>query len=90
MQPKQTRDPGVAKTQAVLDLVFGPPVERSFDVHLWDGSVQRAGAPKRADFAIHVRRRGATRRMLLRPSELSIVEALISGDVEGNLENAMT
>jgi cyclopropane-fatty-acyl-phospholipid synthase len=58
---------------------------------LWDGTVQHGGASPPADFALFVRRRGALRRMLLPPSELSIVEAYISNDldVEGNVESAM-
>ncbi len=87
-----TRDPGVARTIELLDLVFGPPAERAFDVQLWDGTTQRGGAAKRADYAVVIHRRGALRRMLIRPSELSIVEAFISGDadVTGNLETAMS
>jgi cyclopropane-fatty-acyl-phospholipid synthase len=85
-----TPDPGLRRARTVLSLVFGPPAERTFDIHLWDGSMERGGAKPGADFAIHFRRRGALRRMLLPPSELSIAEATISGDVEvvGNLENA--
>lgn len=80
---------GVQHSLAVIDYVFGPASERRFDIRLWDGSVQVAGAAQRADFTLIVRRRGALRRMLLRPSELSIVEAFISGDldVDGNLES---
>src|SRR5205823_2785845 len=42
-------------------------------------------------FALVLRRPGALRRMLFPPSELSIVEAFLSGDVDvdGELENAM-
>jgi cyclopropane-fatty-acyl-phospholipid synthase len=84
-------DPGIARTIAVLDLAFGPPGERNYDIKLWDGTVQRAGILPTADFSLFFRRRGGLRRMLLPPSELSIVEALISGDVEieGNMESAM-
>jgi cyclopropane-fatty-acyl-phospholipid synthase len=75
----------------VLDSVFGAPAERDFDIHLWDGSVHAAKSSRRADFSLFVRRRGAMRRMLLPPSELSLTEAFISGDldIEGNLESAM-
>jgi len=85
------RDPAVASTVAVLDLVFGTSAERGFDIRLWDGTVRPGTAAPRADFALHVRRRGALRRMLLPPSELSIVEAFISNDIdiEGNVESAM-
>lgn len=83
-------DPAIARTIAVLDLIFGPPSRRRFDIHLWEGTVQRGGAPDRAAFSVHFTRRGALRRMLLPPSELSIAEAIVSGDVEvaGNLEQA--
>lgn len=89
--PTMGKDPAVARTIAVLDLAFGPPLERNYDIRLWDGTVQRAGVSPPADFALFVRRRGALRRMLLPPSELSIVEAYISNDldIEGNVESAM-
>jgi cyclopropane-fatty-acyl-phospholipid synthase len=85
------RDRAVESTIVVLDLVFGTPSERAFDIRLWDGTLLAGGADQRADFLLDVRRRGALRRMLLPPSELSIVESFISGDieVEGNLESAM-
>jgi cyclopropane-fatty-acyl-phospholipid synthase len=84
-------DPGVAATVAVLEMVFGADAERGYDIRLWDGSVRRGTCAPRADFSLNVRRRGALRRMLLPPSELSIVEAFISNDIdiEGNVESAM-
>ena len=85
------KDPAVARTLAVLDLAFGPPIRRNYDIRLWDGTVQRGGASPAADFSIFFARRGGLRRMLLPPSELTIVEAIISGDVEieGNMESSM-
>src|SRR5256885_17083336 len=85
------RDPAVAATVAALDLVFGADAERNYDIRLWDGTLQRGAREPRADFALNVRRRGALRRMLLPPSELSIVEAFISNDIDidGNVESAM-
>ena len=82
------RDPGVDATVAVLDMVFGTDAERSYDIRLWDGSIGRGTSAPRADFSLMVRRRGALRRMLLPPSELSIVEACISNDIdiEGNVD----
>ncbi len=89
--PPPERDPAIAATIRVLDLVFGPPYERTYDIRLWDGTVQHGGADQRADFSLYIRRRGALRRMVVPPSELSIVEAFISNDIdiEGNVESAM-
>src|SRR6266550_8715758 len=89
--PPPRRDPAITATIRVLDLVFGAPYERNYDIRLWDGTIQHGGADPRADFSLHVRRRGGLRRMLLPPSELSIVEAFISNDIdiEGNVESAM-
>src|SRR6185437_1039769 len=83
-------DPAIPTTLAVLDRVFGPPEDRSYDIRLWDGTVTEGRRGPRADFSLHVRRRGALRRMLLPPSELSIVEAFISNDIDidGNVESA--
>jgi len=89
--PLARRDRAVESTIAVLDLVCGAPFERAFDIMLWDGTLSRGMADPRADFSLDIRRRGALRRMLLPPSELSIVESFISGDIEvdGNLESAI-
>jgi cyclopropane-fatty-acyl-phospholipid synthase len=78
-------------SQHVMAALFGPPDERTFDVRYWDGVLERAGRPS-APYSLVVNRAGALRRMLLPPSELSIVEAFLSGDVdvEGNLEAAVT
>jgi cyclopropane-fatty-acyl-phospholipid synthase len=89
--PQPPSDRAVESTILVLDLVLGAPFERTFDIRLWDGTVSGGLADPRADFLLDIRRRGALRRMLLPPSELSIVESFISGDIEvdGNLESAM-
>lgn len=89
--PPPRRDRAVESTNVVLDLIFGAPFERAFDIRLWDGTVLPGCADQHTDFLLDIRRRGALRRMLLPPSELSIVESFISGDieVEGNLESAM-
>ena len=42
--PKGATDPAVARTIAVLDLAFGPSVERTYDIRLWDGTLQQGGA----------------------------------------------
>jgi cyclopropane-fatty-acyl-phospholipid synthase len=87
-----TPDSGVEKTLRVLDRIFGSPEERRFDIRLWDGSLCHSVSSDCADFALVVAKRGGLRRMLLPPSELSIAEAFIRGDIdiEGNLESAMS
>src|SRR5207244_1723016 len=54
--PPPKRDPAIDATIRVLELVFGPPYERSYDIRLWDGTVQHGGADPRADFALYIRR----------------------------------
>jgi len=89
--PPPLRDTAIDATITVLDLVFGAPFERTYDIRLWDETSYRGSASPRADFSLHIRRRGALRRLLLPPSELSIVEAFISNDIDidGNVESAM-
>src|SRR5712671_2328419 len=91
MSPGTGSDPAVCRAIAVLDFAFGPGAERNYDIRLWDGTILRGEISPSADFALLIRRRGTLRRMLLPPSELSIVEAVISNDldVDGNLESAM-
>jgi cyclopropane-fatty-acyl-phospholipid synthase len=87
-------DAAVVHSRRALAALFGPPVQRQFDVRYWDGTVERGGerATVPSSFTLVVARPGALRRMLLPPSELSIVEAYISGDVdvEGDLSATMT
>jgi len=84
------RDRLLDHARAVVDLAFGPVATRSFDVRYWDGSVDRSPLSSTA-FRLGVNRPGALRRMLLPPSELSIVESYLSGDIDidGALEAAM-
>ncbi|HWJ12628.1 MAG TPA: class I SAM-dependent methyltransferase, partial [Gemmatimonadaceae bacterium] len=84
-------DDAVAHSRRALAALFGLPAQRKFDVKYWDGTVERGSAVP-SPFALVVARPGALRRMLLPPSELSIVEAYISGDVdvEGDLAKTMT
>jgi cyclopropane-fatty-acyl-phospholipid synthase len=90
--PPRNQDPAIERVVRVLDKVFGEPADRGFDITLWDGTRHAGRAPRRGDFSLRVNRRGALRRMLLPPSELSITESFINGDVdiEGNLESAMS
>ena len=84
-------DDAVAHSRRALSALFGIPAQRQFDVRYWDGTVER-GSTVPSAFTLVVARPGALRRMLLPPSELSIVEAYISGDVdvEGDLAKTMT
>ena len=86
----QSRDDALGHARAVIELLFGPVAQRTFDVRYWDGSVEHGQAATTA-FRLGINRRGALRRMLLPPSELSLVEAYLSGDVDidGELEAAM-
>lgn len=92
LPPAAARDAAVPKVLRVVDRIFGGAGERSFDVRLWDGSVHPSSAPDRSDFTLIIAKRGGLRRMLLPPSELSIAEAYVRGDIdiEGNLESAMS
>jgi cyclopropane-fatty-acyl-phospholipid synthase len=72
----------------VQDL-FGPVKGRHFAVRYWDDTVDQPPPGVLSAFTLVIRRPGALRRMLLPPSELSIVEAYLFGDidVEGDLES---
>jgi cyclopropane-fatty-acyl-phospholipid synthase len=79
----------VSRCREVLTALFGEPHQRPFDVRFWDGAVDR-GQNTRPPFTLVLNRPAALRRMLLPPSELSIVESYIAGDVEidGSMEAA--
>ena len=83
--------PGSARAaQRVVEDLFGAPSTRGFGVRYWDGTAEiPLDAPL---FTLSIRRPGALRRMLLPPSELSIVEAYLFGDIdiEGDIEAAAT
>jgi cyclopropane-fatty-acyl-phospholipid synthase len=83
-------DRALHHARAAIAELFGPAAARTFDVRYWDGSVEHAAGA--AQYTLCINRRGALRRMLLPPSELSIVEAYISGDVDidGDLEAAVS
>ncbi|HEX7018972.1 MAG TPA: cyclopropane-fatty-acyl-phospholipid synthase family protein [Gemmatimonadaceae bacterium] len=78
-------------SREVLRELLGPPDARNFDVRYWDGTRERAGV-RPAHYTLSVNRPGALRRMLMPPSELSIAEAYLSGDidVDGELEAAVS
>lgn len=78
----------LAASRVVLEDVFGPVASRRFAVRYWDGTVDEPAEEPR--FTLVLESLGALRRMLLPPSELSLTESYIFGDVdvEGNLEAA--
>lgn len=80
-------DESVARCRAVLTALLGPPHQRGFDVKFWDGTVDHGAT---SPYTLVLNRPAALREMLLPPSELSIVEAYIAGDVdiEGSAEAA--
>ena len=71
--------------------MLGSPRERYFDVRFWDGTTDRGGQAN-PRFTLVLNRPAALRRMLLPPSELSLVESYISGDIDidGSMESAAT
>jgi len=86
-----TESPGAVRAaQRVVEDLFGPTPSRGFGVRYWDGTSEIALAEP--PFTLSIRRPGALRRMLLPPSELSIVEAYLFGDIdiEGDIEAAAT
>jgi len=84
-------DSPLRAAREIVALIFGPVEGRHFAVRYWDGEVEWGGGSDAPPFTIVIARRGALRRMLLPPSELSIVEAILSGDVdiEGDAEQAI-
>jgi cyclopropane-fatty-acyl-phospholipid synthase len=73
----------------VLAELFGPAADRPFAVRFWDGTVDAPEAGHAA-FTLTLRTPGALRRMLLPPTELSVVDAYLYGhvDIEGDMEAA--
>ncbi|HEV7838052.1 MAG TPA: cyclopropane-fatty-acyl-phospholipid synthase family protein [Gemmatimonadaceae bacterium] len=86
---REARDGAIARCRAVLRAIFGDPHERWFDVRFWDGSVD-SGSTLPPPFTLVLNRPAALRRMLFPPSELSIAEAYLGGDVDidGSMEAA--
>src|SRR6266571_5175671 len=77
-EPTSPSDPGVSRSQEVVEAVFGPVGERTFAVRYWDGTFEPAGATSTPQFTIAFQRPGALRRMLLPATELSIAESFLS------------
>lgn len=77
-------------SRAILGLLFGAAETRAFATRWWDGSLDLPLLEPQ--FTLEFRRPGALRRMLLRPTELSLAEAFIRKDfeVDGDIELAST
>ncbi|HEY4132644.1 MAG TPA: cyclopropane-fatty-acyl-phospholipid synthase family protein [Gemmatimonadaceae bacterium] len=78
----------VPAAQRVVRDLFGSVDERKFGVRYWDGTSEWPAEMPR--FSLDIRRPSALRRMLVPPSELSIVEAYLYGDIDidGDIEAA--
>lgn len=81
----------IGRCRDVLEGLFGPPRERPFDVRFWDGATDHGKDPS-PRFTLVLNRPAALRRMLLPPSEVSLVESYISGDIDidGSMEAGAT
>ena len=88
--PRFDNAAALAHAKAICALIFGGAGSRAFAIRYWDGVTEPATSEP-TPFTFVVARAGGLRRMLLPPSELSIIEALLSGDVdlEGDVEQAM-
>ena len=85
-------DPLLVLTRSILADLFGPISERNFAIRLFTGEVDAPASLPNPPFTLVLHDVGSLRRMLLPPSELSMVEAYLHGDidVEGDLESAST
>src|SRR6266568_1571624 len=80
--------PETQATRRVLEDLFGRPEERPFAVRFGDGSQEMGRADARFTFVL--KHAGALRRMLVPPTELSIIESYLfdDTDIEGDMEAA--
>jgi len=78
----------IRAAQRVVEDLFGPQPSRQFAVRYWDGTTE--APPNDARFTLEITRPSALRRMLLPPSELSLAEAYLFGDIDvhGDIESA--
>src|SRR5258705_4114844 len=88
--PSHDNAGALVHAKTICSLLFGPPGTRAFAVRYWDGSLDPATRDA-LSFTLVIARAGALRRMLLPPNELTIIEAVLSGDIEieGDMEQAM-
>ena len=75
--------------RVMLEL-FGPAHERRFAVRYWSGFLEEAGYANAPPYTIVIRAPSTLRRMLWPPTELTLAEAFVHGDidVEGDLTAA--
>ncbi|HEY8312509.1 MAG TPA: cyclopropane-fatty-acyl-phospholipid synthase family protein, partial [Gemmatimonadaceae bacterium] len=80
----------VALTHTILEELFGPAEQRTFAVRLWNGESEMPASKSQPAFTLVLSDPGSLRRMMLPPSEMSMVESYLRGDidVEGDLESA--
>lgn len=80
----------LARTRKVLERIFGPPVERSFSVRLWDGTTDAPPHGREPEFTLVLRHPGALRAAFLPPTDRRMGEAFVRGhiDIEGDVEAA--
>ena len=79
-------------TRTILEDLFGATDQRKFGVRFWNGVSDVPPSLSQPPFTLVLHDAGSLRRMLLPPSELSMVEAYLRGDIdiEGDLESAST
>ncbi|MDQ2667564.1 MAG: cyclopropane-fatty-acyl-phospholipid synthase family protein [Gemmatimonadota bacterium] len=87
--PQFDNPKALVHAKAACLILFGPVATRQFSIRYWDGFVEEA--KNESTFTFLINRPGALRRMLLPPNELTIIEAVLSGDIEidGDIEQAM-
>jgi cyclopropane-fatty-acyl-phospholipid synthase len=86
------RDRLVALTHTILEELFGPAEQRHFAVRLWNGESVMPAMNSQPPFTLVLNDAGSLRRMMLPPSEMSMIESYLRGDIdiEGDLESAST
>jgi cyclopropane-fatty-acyl-phospholipid synthase len=85
-------DRHLALARAILEDVFGATDQRNFGVRFWNGESDVPASFPQPPFTLVLHDAGSLRRMLLPPSELSMAESYLRGDidVEGEFESAST
>lgn len=86
---KEAPHHAIDAARTAVEILFGPPDERSFAVQFWDGHTEPDDASA-SDFTLKLNHPGTLRRMLHPPFELSICQAFIAGDFDilGDVERA--